>query len=121
MVSDLATAGAPPTRTKGPGALESLVEVMLRVDEWVSEPGGVNPVTWSAISPEVWCTHRAAGPQSTDSVACVRLNRRMRNALIMGSYNTTCKELCATGGEGFLPRTSMAILKRVRETSQGDD
>ena len=61
--SDLATAGAALTLTKGPGALESLVEVMLREDVLaVSDPGGVSPVTCSAIFPGVWGT-QGAGPR----------------------------------------------------------
>ena len=63
--SDLATAGVGPTRTKGPEALESLVQVILRVDELaVSDPGGVNPVTCSAIFPEVLEHSQGAGPRA---------------------------------------------------------
>ena len=78
--SDLATAGLAPTRTKGPGALESLVEVMLRVDELaVSDPGGVDPVTCSAIFPEVWGTLRARAPERCCYACCVIINRRTMN------------------------------------------
>ena len=50
-----ATAGLAPTRTRGPGALESLVDEVIAKDERFSEdPGGVNPVTWSAMLSEVW-------------------------------------------------------------------
>ena len=62
--SDLAAAGAALTLTKGPGALESLVEVMLRDDVLaVSDPGGVNLVTCSAIFPGVWGHSQGAGPR----------------------------------------------------------
>ena len=70
--SDLAAAGAALTLTKGPGALESLVEVMLREDVLaVSDPGGVNPVTCSAICPGVWGTLRARALECCCYACCV--------------------------------------------------
>ena len=70
--SDLAAAGAALTLTKGPGALESLVEVMLREDVLaVSDPGGVNPVTCSAIFPGVWGTLRARALECCCYACCV--------------------------------------------------
>ena len=69
--SDLAAAGVAPTRTKGPGALESLVEVMLRVDELaVSDPGGVNPVTCRPSSLRFGALS-GRGPQSATAMPAV--------------------------------------------------
>ena len=63
-VSVAATAGLAPTRTKGPRALESLVDDVIAKDEWFSEdPGGVNPVTWSAMLSEVWAHTQDTRPE----------------------------------------------------------
>ena len=47
--ASFAIAGLAPTRTRGPGALESLVEVIASDESAPEDIGGVNPVTCSAM------------------------------------------------------------------------